>query len=62
MATAVNVYTVFDLHPLLATVLLPVLGGASHSGITWHYARPPVSGLDLEIDARAARSELILAS
>jgi hypothetical protein len=62
MATTVNVYTVFDIHPLLPTVLLPSLGTASHAGITWHYARPPVSGLDLEVDARAVRSELILAS
>lgn len=60
MATAVNLYTVFDVHPLLGTVLLPLLGPASHAGITWHDARPPVSGLD-EVDVRAVRSELILA-
>jgi len=59
IATAVNVYTVFDVHPLLSA-LLPVLGAASHCGVTWHFARPPVSGLDLEIDARAVRTELIL--
>jgi hypothetical protein len=62
MATAVNVYTVCDVYPLLTTVLLPLLGPASYAGVTWHYARPPVSGLDLEVDARAVRSELILAS
>jgi hypothetical protein len=61
MATAVNLYTVFDVHALLATVFLPRLGAASHAGVTWHYARPPVSGLDLEVDARAVRSELVLA-
>ena len=60
MATAVNVYTVFDMHPLVAPVLLPALGAASHAGITWHYARPPVNGLDLEIDARAVTAELII--
>jgi hypothetical protein len=60
MATAVNVYTVFDIHPLLAPQLLPALGSASHAGVTWHYARPPVSGLELEVDARAVRTELIL--
>jgi hypothetical protein len=60
MATALNVYTAFDLHPLLATALLPVLGPASHAGLTFHHARPPVSGLDLEIDARAVRTELII--
>jgi hypothetical protein len=60
MVTAVNVYTVFDVHPLLAPLLLPFLGAASHAGVTWHYARPPVSGLDVEVDARAIKTELIL--
>lgn len=62
MATTVNVYTICDIHPLLPTVLLPALARASYVGITWHYARPPVVGLDLEIDARAVRTELILSS
>jgi len=62
MATAINVYTVFDVHPLLAPLLLPQLRAASHAGVTWHYARPPVSGLDLEVDARAVRSDSVLAS
>jgi hypothetical protein len=61
MVTAVNLYTVFDVYSLIATLLLPRLGPASHAGVTWHYARPPVSGLDLEVDARAVRSELVLA-
>jgi hypothetical protein len=61
MATAINVYTVFNIHPLLAPLLLTRLGAASHAGVTWHYARPPVSGLDLEVDARAVRLELVLA-
>lgn len=60
MATAINLYTVFDVHPLLAPLLLPIIGTASHAGVTWHYARPPVSGLELEVDARAVRTELIL--
>src|ERR1700688_172154 len=41
-ASAVNLYTVHDLHPLFATELLPVLGTAAYRGIRWHYARPPV--------------------
>jgi hypothetical protein len=60
MATALNIYTVFDFHPLLASQLLSLLGVASHAGLTWHYARPPVSGLDLEVDARAVGTELIM--
>ena len=62
MATTVNVYTIFDVHPHFATILLPALGSASRVGVTWHYARPPVLGLDLEIDAHGVRSELILSS
>ena len=59
LATSVNLYTVFDV-PLLASTLLAALGNASYCGITWHHARPPVSGLDVEIDARAVRNELTL--
>ena len=60
MATAVNVYSVFDVYPLFSQLLLPELGAASHAGITWYYARPPVNGLELEMDVRAVRTELVL--
>ncbi len=60
-ASAVNLYTVHDMHPLFATDLLPALGTAAYRGIRWHYARPPVIGLELEIDGYAARQELVLA-
>ena len=36
-------------------------GAAAYRGIRWHYARPPVIGLELEIDGYAARQELVLA-
>jgi hypothetical protein len=60
-ASAVNLYTVHDMHPLFATDLLPALGAAANRGIRWHYARPPVLALELEIDGYAARQELVLA-
>lgn len=59
-ATTVNLYTVQDMHPLMASTLLPALGRASHAGVVWHYSTPPVTGLDLEIDACAIRRELVL--
>jgi hypothetical protein len=49
-ATAVNLYTVHDLHPLITSMLLPKMGGA-RTGVTLHHSRPPVTGLELEIDA-----------
>jgi hypothetical protein len=59
-ASGVNLYTVHDLHPIFATDLLPALGPAGQRGIRWHYARPPVVGLELEIDGYAAHRELVL--
>src|SRR5205814_1313754 len=38
--TATQVYTVFDIHPLLADEFLR--RGAMSAGLTWHFARPPV--------------------
>ena len=58
--TAVNLYTIHDLHPLFATELLPAIGAAAWRGIRWHYSRPPVVGLELEIDCYGACDELIL--
>ncbi len=49
-ATTVNLYAVHDLHPLLASTILPAIGAATQVGVTWHHARPPVSGLEIEID------------
>jgi hypothetical protein len=54
-AAAINLYGVHDLHPLMASTILPALGLGALSGIGWHYARPPVAGLELEIDGWAVR-------
>lgn len=59
-ATTINLYTVHDVHPILASTLIPGLHGGSRYGLTWHFARPPVAGLDLEIDAHAVRTALTL--
>jgi hypothetical protein len=60
--SGVNLYTVQDVHPIFATELLPALKSASQRGIRWHYARPPVVGLELEIDGYSVRQELVLAA
>lgn len=62
LATAVNLYTVHDIHHALATTLLPALGAAAQVGVNWHYARPPVAGLELEIDAHAVRREVVVSA
>jgi hypothetical protein len=59
-ATAINLYTVHDAHPLMTTVILPAIGRGAHVGINWQYSRPPVIGLELEIDVHAVRQEIVL--
>jgi hypothetical protein len=56
--TAAQVYTVFDLHPFLETEI--TRRGAGRGGLTWHYCRPPVSGLDYEMDCRGVRNERVV--
>lgn len=53
--TATQVYTVHDLHPFLADDI--VRRGAAHAGLTWHYCRPPVQGLEYEMDCRSVATE-----
>ncbi len=53
--TASQVYTVYDLHPFLGDEI--VHRGAARHGLTWHFARPPVQGLDYEMDCRSVPGE-----
>jgi hypothetical protein len=56
--TATQVYTVHDLHPFLADEI--VRRGAARSGLTWHYARPPVRELEYEMDCRGISGESVI--
>lgn len=56
--TATQVYTVHDLHPLLAAAIVP--RGAARAGLSWHFARPPVQGLEFEMDCRGIRREQVI--
>ncbi len=58
MVTATQIYTVHDIHLTLARDIV-AKGAASH-GITWHFCRPPVVGLEYEMDCRAVYDEQIL--
>src|SRR3954468_8732845 len=56
--TATQVYTVLDLHPFLGDEI--VRRGAARAGLTWHFARPPVAGLEYEMDCRSVADERIV--
>ncbi|HVY15074.1 MAG TPA: hypothetical protein VHB27_07595 [Rhodopila sp.] len=56
--TGVQVYTVYDVHPFLGAEI--VARGAARHGLTWHFCRPPVIGLDYEMDCRSVVVERVL--
>ena len=56
--TAVQAYTVHDIHPFLAREI--VQRGAARAGLTLHYCRPPVVGLDYEMDCRGNAHERVV--
>jgi hypothetical protein len=57
-ATAVQVYTVHDIHSILSGEILPRAGNVA--GLTWHYCRPPIEELEYEMDVRGVAVERIL--
>jgi hypothetical protein len=56
--SAVQAYTVHDFHPVMADEL--VRRGATRSGLTWHFARPPVIDLEYEMDCRRVMHETVI--
>ena len=47
-----------DLHPLLGDEI--VARGAAPAGLTWHYCRPPIVGLEYEMDLRGVALERVI--
>lgn len=58
-ATAVEVYTVHDIFPLVRSLLLPRMGVAGLHGIRWHFTRPPIEEIEFEMDVRGCARELV---
>jgi hypothetical protein len=53
-----RLYTVHDLHHALADEFGK--RGALAGGLNWHLVRPPVKDIEIEIDARAVRREIVI--
>ncbi|MCA6120874.1 hypothetical protein J6500_03005 [Bradyrhizobium sp. WSM 1704] len=56
--TAVQLYTVHDAYPVLESEL--GRRGVFRNGLTWHFDRPPVVGLDFEMDCRRVHRERVV--
>jgi hypothetical protein len=56
--TATQVYTVYDIHPFFGDEI--VRRGCARSGLIWHFNRPPVTGLEYEMDCRGVMHEQVV--
>lgn len=56
--TETQLYTVYDIHHLMASEI--AARGAMRAGLTWHLNRPPIEGLDYEMDCRGVHVERIV--
>lgn len=57
-ATSTQVYTVRDVGALVEKEIFAK--GAALGGLSWHFCRPPVVGLEYEMDVRGSAQELLL--
>ena len=57
-AVSTQAYTVQDIGLLVGPEL--AARGAAPGGVSWHFARPPVVGLEFEMDVRGAAREIAL--
>ena len=57
-AVSTQVYTVQNIGHLVGELMASK--GACEGGLAWHYARPPVIGLEYEMDVRGAAREIAI--
>ena len=55
--TATQIYTTHEIHPFLGTEI--VARGAAPNGVCWHLSRPPIVGLEFEMDCRGVSIERV---
>ena len=58
--TAINVYTAHAIEPFLADTILGGVGAAAVHSIHWYLSRPPVKGIEFEMDMRGVARRLYL--
>ena len=58
--TTIDVYTVAPLDTLLAETVLRPAGAAAIHGVRWFPSRPPIVGLEYEMDLRGVAREIVV--
>jgi hypothetical protein len=55
--TVIDLYTVQPVEAILGPAVLDAIGPATACGLRWYHARPPIEGLEFEMDVRGVRRE-----
>jgi hypothetical protein len=58
--SAIDVYTAQPIHGLVEEEILRLAGPAAIHGVRWYPSRPPIQGLEFEVDMRGVARELVL--
>jgi hypothetical protein len=58
--TAVDIYTLHPIDGMIDSTILSHMNRADRNGLRWFFARPPVIGIDYEMDVRAVRQEVVI--
>jgi hypothetical protein len=58
--TAIDVYTAHPIHDFVLDEILGPAGAAGIHGVRWFPSRPPIQGLEFEVDLRGVECELIV--
>jgi len=61
-ASHVEFYAALPADALVADLLIPAIDAAGRFGLRWHLGRPPVVGLEVELEARRVARETVLAT
>ena len=58
--TAIDIYTVHPIDTILPNVILKSVDKAAIHGVRWYYSRPPIIGLEFEMDMRGITTDIVL--
>ena len=57
--TEVDIYTIHALEVIVPDVILKRIGSEGALGVHWYFSRPPILGIEFEMDVRGVRAEEI---
>src|SRR5690348_565089 len=55
--TSIDIYTIHNIHRFLEKDILSRAGNAARYGVHWYHTRPPVTGIEFEMDLHGLRTE-----